>query len=309
MTDRDDRSLGLAQDKAQPLVYIMLLNWNDAENTLACLCSVYQLDYLNLRVLVVDNGSTDGSDQVVCKTFPQIEFIANGRNLGFAGGANVGLDYARRQGPAYVFFINNDTILDRSLLKELIQVAEAHPRAGLLAPKIYYYDDPTLIWAAGARFAPLPPRVKMIGLGKRDHPRYDVLRRLDYATGCALLIRREVLETVGVFDPIYWPIYHEDYDYCARVAKGGWEIWYVPTARMWHKVSRSQRGSGTMAFNLGKNIVPFYLRHGCPPRLSLALFVAWAVLRELIKGNLSFARPYLAGVGAGLARHRAGATE
>jgi len=296
-------------NQVRPLVYVMLLNWNDAENTLACLRSVYELDYPNFRVLVVDNGSTDGSDQAIGEAFPQVELIANERNLGFAGGANVGLEYAQRQGAVYIFFINNDTALDQLLLTELIQVAKAHPRAGLLTPKIYYYDDPTLIWAAGARWAPFPPRVKMIGFGKRDHPRYDVLRRVDYATGCALLIRREVLETADGFDPIYWPIYHEDYDYCARVTKAGWEIWYVPTARMWHKVSRSQRGSGTMAFNLGKNIVPFYLRHGHPPYLSLALFVAWAVLRELIKGNLAFARPYLAGVWAGLARHRAGATE
>jgi len=304
-----DKALRLAQDKTQPLVYVMLLNWNDAENTLDCLRSVYELDYANFRVVMVDNGSTDGSDQVIREAFPQVEFIANERNLGFAGGANVGLDYAQRQEAAYVFFVNNDTVLDRSLLKGLIQAAEAHPRAGLLTPKIYYYDDPALIWAAGARWAPFPPRVKMIGLGKRDHSRYDVLRRVDYATGCALLIRREVLETAGGFDPIYWPIYHEDYDYCARVTKVGWEIGYVPTARMWHKNAQSQRRSGTQAFNLGKNIVPFYLRHGRPPHLSLALFVAWVVLRELIKGNLAFLWFYLAGVRAGLIRHWAGATE
>lgn len=286
-----------------PLVYVMLLNWNDAENTLACLESVYELDYANLCVLVVDNGSTDGSDQAIRDAFPQIEFIANGRNLGFAGGANVGLEHARSRGAAYVLFINNDTILDPALLKELIQVAELHPWAGLLTPKIYYHDDPTLVWAAGARYVAFPPRVKMIGLNRRDHPRYDVLRRVDYATGCALLIRREVLETVGGFDPIYWPIYHEDYDFCARVTKGGWEIWYVPTARMWHKDARSQRGSGTKAFNLGKNIVPFYLRHGKPPRLSLMLFVAWAVLREVVRGNLAFVRPYLAGVRDGVKLH------
>ena len=293
-------------DERQPPVYVLLLNWNDADNTLACLRSVYELDYANFCVLVVDNGSTDGSDQAIRQAFPQVEFIANEANLGFAGGANVGLDYAQQQGATYVLFINNDTILDPALLTEMVQVAETHPNAGVLTPKIYYYDDPTLIWAAGARQAPFPPRVKMIGLRRRDHPRYDKPRRLDYATGCALLIRRTVLETVGGFDPIYWPIYHEDYDFCARVTKGGWEIWYVPTAKMWHKDAQSQRGSGTKSFNLGKNIVPFYLRHGRPPRLSLALFVTWAVLREAVKGNLAFIRPYLAGVRDGLAHHRSG---
>ncbi len=283
-----------------PLVYVLLLNWNDAENTLACLQSIAELDYPRFRPLVVDNGSTDGSDQMIRSRYPEVEFIANERNLGFAGGANVGLEYARRQGADYVLFINNDTVLDRMLLKELVQVAETHPRAGLLVPKIYYYDEPTRLWAAGARLARFPPRVKMIGFGRPDGPQYNQLRRVDYATGCALLIRRQVLETVGGFDPIYWPIYHEDYDFSARVTQAGWEIWYVPTARLWHKVSRSQRGSGTQAFNLGKNIVPFYRRHGRPPGLSLALFVIWAVLREVVRGNLAFVRPYLQGVWTGL---------
>ncbi len=296
-------------DAAWPLAYVMLLNWNDADNSLACLRSVFELDYPNFRVLVVDNGSADGSEQAILTAFPQVELVANGRNLGFAGGANVGLERARRHGAAYVLFVNNDTILDRQLLSELVRSAEAHPRAGLLTPKIYFHHDPTLVWAAGARFVRLPPRVKMIGLKKRDHPRYDVERRVDYATGCALLIRRQVLDTVGGFDPIYWPIYHEDYDYCARVTAAGWQIWFVPPARMWHKDARSQRGSGTKAFNLGKNIVPFYLRHFRPPRLSLALFVAWAVLREVAKGDLGFVRPYLSGVRAGLARERAGTAE
>jgi GT2 family glycosyltransferase len=297
------------KNQGEPLVYVMMLNWNDAENSIACLDSVYKLDYANFRVLVVDNGSQDGSVAEICNTFPQVEIVSNKENLGFAGGANVGLQYARQQGTDFVLFINNDTVLAPSMLREMITVAQSQPQAGLLTPKIYYYDEPTRIWAAGARFVPFPPRVKMNGLGKPDHPRYNVLQRIDYATGCALLIRGQVLATVGGFDPIYWPIYHEDYDYCARVAEAGWEIWYVPTAEMWHKVSRSQSGSRTHGYNMGKNIVPFYLRHGHPPYLSLALFVVWATLREAIKGNFDFAQAYLRGVRAGLLLHRKKAIE
>lgn len=292
-----------------PLVYVMILNWNDAENSLACLRSIYELDYPHLRVIVVDNGSTDGSDQAIQAAFPQIELIANGRNLGFAGGANVGLERAFGQGAGYVLFINNDTILDPAMLSELVRIAEEHPRAGLLTPKIYYLHDPTLVWAAGAYMASFPPRVKMIGADQRDHPRYDLLQRVDYATGCALLIRRATVDQVGLFDPIYWPIYHEDYDYCARVNKAGWEIWYVPSAKMWHKDAQSQRGSGTKAYNLGKNIVPFYLRHSRRPWLSLSIFVGWVMAREVVKGQPRFAWSYLKGVRAGLARHRRGGTE
>lgn len=295
-----------AGDGTLPAVWVMLLNWNDAENTLACLQSVYRMDYGNFRVLVVDNGSDDGSDNAIHEAFPQAVIIRNGRNLGFAGGANVGLEHAQRHGAQYVLFINNDTLVDPALLSELVRVAEEQPRAGLLTPKIYFHHDPGLVWAAGARYVSFPPRVKMIGLNRRDAKRYSVTRPVDYATGCALLIRREVLETVGGFDPIYWPIYHEDYDYCARVVKAGWEIWYVASARMWHKDARSQRGAGTKAFNLGKNIVPFYLRHGRPPALSLALFVGWVAFRELIRGQPAFVWSYLKGVRAGLARHRAG---
>jgi GT2 family glycosyltransferase len=289
-----------------PLVYILVLNWNDADNTLDCLRSIGDLDYGNLRTVIVDNGSTDGSVCAIRKAFPQVELIVNDSNLGFGGGANVGFAYAQQQQADYVFFVNNDTFLDRLLLKELVRVAEAHPRAGLLAPKIYFYDRSDVIWSAGARFVPFPPRVKIIGLGKPDRSRYNELRRLDFATGCALLIRREVLDTVGGFDPLFWPIYHEDYDYCARVSKAGWEIWYVPTAVMWHKESQSQGKPGMKAFHLGKNGVLFYLRHGRPPLLSLVLFTLWVVVRELVKGNWAYIGPYLRGVYTGLASQQLG---
>ncbi len=289
---------------ANPLVYIVILNWNDAPNSLACLETITRLDYPNFHVVVVDNGSNDGSDEQIRNHYPAMHFIANGRNLGFAGGVDVGLDYACQQGARYMLLVNNDTLLDPLMLSELVKAAEDHPRAGLLTPKIYFFHDSTLIWSAGARWVRFPPRAVMIGLRQRDAPKYDVMRRVDFATGCVLMINRKAIDEVGNLDPIYYPIYHEDYDYCARMNEAGWEIWYVPLAKVWHKDAQSQRGSGTKAFNMGLNIVPFYLRHGHPPRLSLGLFVAWAVLREVVKGNLAFVGPYLSGVRAGLTRER-----
>ena len=289
---------------AQPLVYVVMLNWNDLDNTAQSLRSVLALDYDRARVVVVDNGSVDGSVTAIRGSFPKIDLIENGQNLGFAGGMNVGIRYGLAHGADYVLLLNNDVELDCSMLRELVDFAGAHPLAGLLAPKIYYYHHRSLIWSAGCHFAWFPPRVKITGMGKRDHPRYDVPRQMPYATGCALLIRRDVLGTVGLFDPIYWPIYNEDYDYCARVSRSEWRIWYVPTAKMWHKESRSQKGTGTKAFNLGKNTVPFYLRHCRLGPLSLAAFVAWVALREVVKGDPAFVRPYLSGVQAGIARHR-----
>jgi GT2 family glycosyltransferase len=297
--------ISIPDPSTDALVYLVMLNWNDAPNSLACLRSVQELDYQNFRIVVVDNGSEDGSEAQIRAQFPDVHLICNQCNLGFAGGMNKGLDYAMQEGADFILLVNNDTLLDPALLKELVQTAQAHPKAGLLAPKIYFYHDRSLIWAAGARWVRFPPRFKIIGLGKRDHPRYDVLRQVDAATGCVLMIRRQVIDTAGRLDSTFYPIYHEDYDYCARVRKAGWEIWYVPTAKLWHKDAQSQRATGMKAFNLGKNIVPFYLRHGNPPWASLYLFITWAVLREIVKGNLSFAKYYLSGVRTGLALYKA----
>jgi GT2 family glycosyltransferase len=295
----------------EPLVYVLMLSWNDEQDVLDCLHSVYQLDYERYNVLVVDNASSAGTVQAIRAAYPQVELIVNEANLGFGGGANVGFERALARGADYVLFINGDTVVDPGLLKELVAAARAHPRAGMLIPRIYFYagpssDEPPRVWSVGARWAPFPPRVKMIGWGKPDHPRYDVPRQLDFATGCAQLVRRQVLESVGGFDPIYWPAYQEDYDYSARVTQAGWEIWYVPEARMWHKETRSRRQSGARAkaFNLGKNTVPFYVRHTRPPLLSLFSYVVWVVVREMVKLNWSFVAPFLGGVRTGWAHHR-----
>jgi GT2 family glycosyltransferase len=115
-----------------------------------------------------------------------------------------------------------------------------------------------------------------------------------------------VLETVGGFDPIYWPAYQEDYDLSARVIKAGWEIWYVPSAKLWHKESRSRErlGARNKAFNLGKNTVPLFMRHVAHPMASLGLHVGWVLLREAIKMNWAFVGPYLAGLQRGWVAHR-----
>jgi GT2 family glycosyltransferase len=289
----------------------MTLSWNDAQNTLDCLQSVCQLDYARYCVLVVDNGSSDDTVRAICSAFPEVELVVNPSNLGFGGGANVGFDRAREQGVDYVLFINSDTVVDPALLRELVLTAESFPRTGLLVPKIYYYSGARSggterIWAAGARWVPFPPRVKMIGRGRRDRPRYNRPRPLKYATGCALLVRREVLETVGGFDPIFWPAYQEDYDYSARVIKAGWEIRYVPSAILWHKETRSRQkqGARNKSFNLGKNTVPLFVRHIRPPRISLLAHVAWVLIREALKLNWSFIGPYVSGLRAGWARYR-----
>src|SRR5262249_4616411 len=125
------------------------LNWNQPEHTLACLRSLAELDYPEVAVTVVDNGSTDGSPALIRARFPDVTLIENGRNLGFAAGNNVAIGPAVRAGSDYVMLLNNDTEVAPDMLRALIAVAERDPAIGIVGPKILYYDQPDLIWSAG----------------------------------------------------------------------------------------------------------------------------------------------------------------
>lgn len=279
-----------------PLVYVVILNWNRACDTIECLQSLARCDYANYQPLVVDNGSTDGSPGAIRAAFPAVEMIINENNLGFAQASNIGIEHALQQGADYVFLLNNDALVDRRLLSELVAVGESDSRIGMLVPKIYYHGEGGRLWSAGAQWRRFPPRVTIIGYGREDGPEYSVQREVDFATGCAMLIKREVFEQVGLFDPAFF-MYHEDYDFSARVRRGGYRIVYVPQAVMWHKVSVSTGEESPLKwYYLGKYIVPFYLKNCHPPRLLLALFVLWVLVRETMKGNIRYLIPYLRGL-------------
>jgi len=288
------------------------VNWNRADDTIECLKTLASLDYSNYRPLIVDNGSTDGSLGVIKAVFPVAEVIANKDNLGFARANNIGIEHALQQGADYILLLNNDTLVDKRLLTELVAVGESDPKIGMLAPKIYYHGGgrcpqpcPELrrraaeggrLWSAGAQWRRFPPRVTIIGFGREDGPAYSFQREVDYATGCAMLVKREVFERAGMFDPAFF-MYHEDYDFSARVRRGGYRIVYVPQAVMWHKVSASTGEESPLKwYYLGKYIAPFYLKNCRPPRLSLALFVLWVLARETVKGNARYLGSYLRGL-------------
>jgi GT2 family glycosyltransferase len=279
-----------------PLIYVVIVNWNRANDTIECLNALARSDYSNYRLLIVDNGSTDGSPDAIKAAFPAAEVIANRDNLGFARANNIGIEHALQQGADYILLLNNDTLVDERLLTELVAVGESNPQIGMLVPKIYYHGGSGRLWSAGAQWRRFPPRVTIIGLGREDGPAYSIQREVDYATGCAMLVKREGFERVGMFDPAFF-MYHEDYDFSARVRRGGYRIVYVPQAVMWHKVSASTGEESPLKwYYLGKYVAPFYLKHCRPPRLSLALFALWVLARETVKGNARQLGPYLRGL-------------
>lgn len=282
-----ERAKAVSQTSAAPSVAAIVLGWNLREETAACGDSLLAQNYPALRLIFVDNGSTDESPRFLRERFPEAEVIEMGANVGIAAGYNAGLERAREVGADFGFILNNDTLFAPGTIDALVDAAMRHPEAGMLMPKIVYEGQRDRIWSVGARRRPFPPGVVMIGLGKLDDSSYAAERDVDYAPSCALLIRRAALETVGLFDPAYF-FYYDDWDYSERVRRAGYSIRYAPDAVVFHKVSLSTARSVRPArwwYVMGRSAVLFYRRYYRPALPALFLYAGWFVARETIKRN------------------------
>ncbi|MCK4966733.1 glycosyltransferase family 2 protein [bacterium] len=243
----------------RPLVYIILLNWNGYDLTRECISSLFKISYTNYKIIVVDNCSEDDSYSKLKSEFDgDVVFIANESNLGFTGGNNVGITRAIENNADYVLLLNNDTVVDELFLDELINKAVSDDKIGILGPKIYYYAEPENIWFSGGRFNKLKGGMSVDGMGVRDNGQFDKVADVDYITGCALLVKKEVLEKVGLLDKDYF-IYAEEVDFCFRAKRNGYRVVYIPSSKVWHKVAQSFKG----------NFTPFYLYFQSKNRLLL----------------------------------------
>ena len=231
----------LAVRKSVPRVCIILLNWNSGDLTAECLRSIERIQYQNFYVIVVDNGSTDGSAERLREEFPWIRVMCNGANLGFAEGNNRGI-VAALGDPAteYLLILNNDTVVDEHILREFQAAAEGHSDAGMFTAKIYYFEPRDVLWFAGSTVNLWTLSFRHIGMGEKDAGQYDCPREIGFVTGCCMFVRREVIERVGAFEPGFF-IYCEDTDWSLRVRRAGFRLLYVPTAKLWHKESASIR--------------------------------------------------------------------
>jgi GT2 family glycosyltransferase len=223
-----------------PRVAVIVLNWNGRDDTLACLESLRQLDYPNYEVVVVDNGSSDGSVEAVRAAFVDVTVLEVGENLGFAEGNNVGLRHALTHGADYVLLLNNDTEVSPDCISLLVGAVEATPQAGVAGPTIYYFDRREIIWSAGGAIDWRRGDSHMMGLDELDKGQYDAIREVDFVTGCALLIRRDVIEDVGMLDTRFF-MYYEETEWCVRAARARYKILHVPQAHVWHKIVPAQQ--------------------------------------------------------------------
>ena len=227
----------------RPRVVIIVLNWNGMGVTLDCLVSVKGLDYPNYEVVVVDNGSTDGSVEKVRMQFPGALLIENGQNLGFTGGNNVGLRYALSRGADYALLLNNDTEVAPDLLSHLVGAAEDNRAVGIAGPTIYYHQQGDRIWTSGGAIDWRRGETSMLGQNEVDSGQFgSAPRGVDFVTGCALLVSRTVMEQVGLLDERFFA-YYEEAEWCVRAGRVGLKVVHVPAAKVWHKIPMDARDS------------------------------------------------------------------
>jgi len=263
-------------------MYVVTLNWSLRDDTIACVDSVLAAGVKKQQVIIVDNGSVDDSVSAFAHHFgPEVMLLCNERNLGFAGGMNVGIRYALGRGAASVLLLNNDTVIDQSMVKTLLAANETLGTPGILAPAIYYYDAPERLWRLGDvryRWLPMPVTVKNLS----DSAPFQV----DYVTGCGMLVQQEVFEHIGLFDTRYF-MYFEDADLCRRARDAGFAVWCVPQAKMWHKVSlTAQRDQPFNRYHRALGQVRFYREHPHGPfRVLHAAYMA-AKLIKIILGDI-----------------------
>jgi GT2 family glycosyltransferase len=240
-----------------PSVSVIVLNWNRCADTLDCLESLARLDYPNVRVILVDNASVDGTVAAVRERHPEVDVVENSENLGYAEGNNVGLRLAQAEGADFVLLLNNDTVVRPDFLTHLVATLRARPDAGVAGPTILFHDHPNVIWSAGGSVSARDGRSSMIGLREAEATLPVEPREVEFVTGCALLTRREAIEHVGYLDPRFFT-YYEETEFCARVRRAGFQVLHVPRSRIWHKISlEKQEASARVTYYMVRNRLLF----------------------------------------------------
>ena len=214
-----------------PTVTAIVLNWNNAPDTLACLASLAQQDMPH-RVLVVDNGSTDDSAARIAAAFPGVEIPQTGANLGYAGGNNAGIRKALEDGADCLLVLNNDVTLAPDCLGALVKAAESMPRVGVVGGIVLDVEAPQRIQSAGVVMRPNGDS-RHRGEGELDAGQFSAVEVVDAVKGCAMLVSREAIAAAGVLDERYF-MYREEIDWCLRIGRAGYRVLFAPAARLWH---------------------------------------------------------------------------
>jgi GT2 family glycosyltransferase len=228
----------VAEAEEQPFrpAWVVVLTWNGREVVRACLDSLRPAIESGHRVVVVDNGSADGTADLVRTAFPSLELIETGANLGFAAGNNVGIRHALAKGAELVVLLNQDATVAPDCIDELVAASARHPDAGTVSAKVYEMREPERLWFAGATFTTRTGRSRHVGQGEIDRGQFDREREIDRGCACAMLLTRRMLDEVGLLDEELF-LYCEEIDLALRERKRGFLDLLAPRAHAWHRIA------------------------------------------------------------------------
>jgi GT2 family glycosyltransferase len=258
-----------------PSLAIVLINYNNDEDTIDCLDSLSEQSTDDFTTIVVDNDSEDESYERVRERFSFPVYIRNEANRGFTGGNNPGIEHALDQGVEYVLLLNNDTVVSETFVEDLLEAAEDVPEAvGVMGPTVHTYDSDS-VWSDGGTFN------KFTGSTHHriDDPDTEPPRPVDYVVGAALMARAEVFEEVGLLDDDFF-IYYEETEFCHRARQHGWEVWHVPVEGVYHKETTEFSHSAFRDYYFTRNRFLFVRK--TQGTLTLFVFLAWYSLRWIL---------------------------
>lgn len=286
-------AISLHQPGVRAAVAIVVLNHNGKELLLQCLQCIEAIDYLPFSVVVVDNGSTDGSAEEVRRRYPDTHLVPVGYNAGVSGGRNLGIRYVERHlKTEYILFLDNDTQIEPDAVCEFVEAAERDKQIGLVAPKAFRNKgDSRLLSAGGMAFNPYTGALRDVAGGEIDCGQYNQSRDVQAGPGFAFLVRSSVFRKIGLFDETFNPYGWEDVDFSLRAGRAGFRIVYAPKAVVYHAGGRVGRGIiRHYERNKARNMLYFVRRHTSIPQwvCFLCIFpilVISRVMKEILSGN------------------------
>ena len=218
-------------------VAIVIVNYNGLEDSAECIKKIISFD-LETKIVFVDNASKNNEADIIKKEFPQVICIRTDINNGYSAGCNIGMKYALEHGMEYIMILNNDTIIDEKMICILKEETKADV---ITVPKMFYFDEPNILWFAGGKIDKRTGKAENIGMNKPDN-NVEESQLCSFATGCCFMIKADTIRKIGLMDESYF-MYCEDQEYSLRAEKNNIKIMYVPKAKLWHKVSRTTGGS------------------------------------------------------------------
>lgn len=243
-----------------PKVSVIIVTWNGSKHISDCLELVEKSAYSNYEIIAVDNGSKDGTPELIRRKFPRVKLILNKKNLGFAGGNNQGIKKAEGE---IIFLLNDDTKIHPDLIGVLAQELESSSQIGIVGPKIYFMHEPNKVWFAGGKIDWAKGKSYHLGRNLTDKELIgDLKKEVDFITGCALMIKREVINKIGLLDEVFFAFY-EDADWCQKAKKAGYQVVYIPFGGVWHikSATASRLPLIKQKFLAYRNRFIFYMRH------------------------------------------------